>query len=100
MIFSPEPVNFYVSDKPTVEFPNFWESPEKNKNLKLIKMARNENRAKRKCYTSFFAFHILDLKIVPKYAKLNSAPENQTHFSKKVGVVPRKTTKLEKVVQH
>ena len=63
-------------------------------------MAKNGNRAKRKCHTNFFAFHILDLKIVPNYTELNSAPVNQTHSFKKVGVVPRKAAKLEKVVRN
>ena len=53
MIFSPEPANFSASDKPGVEFPRVWESPEKNKNLKLIKIAENGNRAKRKCQRAF-----------------------------------------------
>ena len=48
-------------------------------------MAKNGNRAKRKCHISFFAFHILDLKIAPNYSELNSAPENQTHFFLKSG---------------
>ena len=60
-------------------------------------MAKNGNRAKRKCHTSFFAFHILDLKSVPDYSELNSTPGNQTHFFKKMGVVPRKAAKLEKI---
>ena len=68
-----------------MEFLKVWESPKKNKNLKLIKMAKNGNRAKRKCHTSFFAFHILDLKIVPNYSELNSAPGIETHFLKKSG---------------
>ena len=33
-------------------------------------------------------------------SELKSAPGNQTHFSKKVGVVPRKAAKLEKVVRN
>ena len=31
MIFSPEPVNFFASDKPRVEFPKVWESAKKMK---------------------------------------------------------------------
>ena len=49
----------------------------------VIKIAKNGNRAKRKCDTSFFTFLILDLKIVLNDAELNSAPGNQTYFSKK-----------------
>ena len=59
--------------------------PKKLKNLKLIKMAQKRKRAQRKCHTSFFAFHLLDLKIVPNYSELNSAPENQTHLFLKSG---------------
>ena len=33
-------------------------------------------------------------------SELNSAPGNQTHFSKEVGVVRRKGAKLEKVVRN
>ena len=80
MIFSPEPVNFFASDKPRVEFPKVWESAEKNKNLKLIKVAKNGNRAKRKCHTSIFVFHNSDLKIVPIDAELNSPSGKQSHF--------------------
>ena len=61
-------------------------------------MAKNGNGAKRNYRMSFLSFHILDLKIVPNYSQINSAPGNQTHFSKKVGVVPRKAAKLEEVV--
>ena len=61
-------------------------------------MAKNGNGAKRNYHMSFLSFHILDLKIVPNYSQINSAPGNQTHFSKKVGVVPRKAAKLEEVV--
>ena len=81
-----------------MDFPSVWESPEKNKNLKLIKMAQKRNRAKRKCHTSFFVFHLLKMKFVPIDSGLKSAPGNQTHFFKKVGVVPRKAAKFEKVV--
>ena len=63
-------------------------------------MAKNGNGAKRNCHMSFLAFHILDLKIVPNYSQINSAPENQTHFSKKMGVVPRKAAKIEEVVRN
>ena len=52
--FPPEPANFSASDKPGLEFLRVWESPEKNKNLKLIKIAENGNRAKRKCHTNLF----------------------------------------------
>ena len=61
-------------------------------------MAQNRNRAKRKCRTSFFPIYNFNLKFEPLDAELNSATENQTHFSKKVGVVPRKAAKFEKVV--
>ena len=81
-----------------MEFSKVWESPEIIKNLKLIKMAKTGNGAKRNYHMSFLSFHILDLKIVPNYSQINSAPGNQTHFSKKVGVVPRKAAKLEEVV--
>ena len=79
MIFSPDPANFSASGKPGLG------KCRKTENLKLIKMVKNRNRAKRKCHTSFFAFHILDLKIVPNYSELNSAPGNQTHFFLKSG---------------
>ena len=46
---------------------------------------RQKKKKKKKCHTSFFVFHILDLKIVPNYLELNSAPGNQTHFFKKSG---------------
>ena len=99
--FFPDPANFSASDRPGAEFPKVWESPEKIKNLKLMKMSQNRKRAKTRCHTRFFAFLILDLKIVPSDAELNSAPGNQTHFSnKKVVVVPRKAAKLEKVVHN
>ena len=75
-----DPANFSASYKPRVDFPSLWESPEKIKNLNLIKLARNRNRAKRKCHTSFFTFHILVLKLVLSYSQLNSAPENQILF--------------------
>ena len=78
--FSPDPANFSASYKPWVEFPSVWESPEKIKNLNLIKSARNRNRAKRKCHKSFFPFHFLGLKNVPNCSQLNSAPGNQTLF--------------------
>ena len=79
MIFSPDPANFSASEKPGLG------KCRKTENLKLIKMVKNGNRAKRKYHTSFFAFHILDLKIVPNYSELNSAPGNQTHFFLKSG---------------
>ena len=56
------------------------------------------NRAKRKCHTSLFVFHILDLKIVANYSQLNSATENLIDFFLKVSVVPRKVAKLQKGV--
>ena len=56
------------------------------------------NRAKRKCHTSLFVFHILDLKIAANYSQLNSAPENQIDFFLKVGVVPGEAAKLQKGV--
>ena len=80
ILFPPDLANFSVSDRPGVEFLKVWVSHEKNKNLKLIKMAKDGNRAKRKCHTRFFVFDILDLKIVPNFSELNSAPGNQTHF--------------------
>ena len=96
--FSIGPANFSASDRRRVDFPSVWESPEKNKNLKLIKMAQKRNRAKRKCHTCFFVFHLLKMKLVPIDSGLKFAPGNQTHFFKKVGVVPRKAAKFEKVV--
>ena len=54
-----------------------WKYPEKTKNLKLIKMAQNGNRAKRKCHNSFFAFYNFKLKTAPIHAELNCAPRNQ-----------------------
>ena len=85
MIFSPDTANFSASDKPRIKFPSVWESAEKIKNLKLTKMAQNRNRAKTKCHTSFFVFHISHLEIVSIDSELNSAPGKQTHFSKKIG---------------
>ena len=54
IFFPPVPTNFSASYQPGVDFPNVWESPRKNKNLKLIKIFKNSNRAKRNCHTSFF----------------------------------------------
>ena len=97
MIFSPDPANFSASDRPGVEFLKVWESLEKNKNLKLIKMAENGNRAKRKCHTSFFAFHILDFKIVPNYSELNFSTSKWNSFiSKKRVWYPEKQPNLKK----
>ena len=47
---------------------------------------------------SFFALLILDFKIVPNDAELNSAPGIKLIFQKKVGVVTRKAANFEKVV--
>ena len=65
-----------------MEFPRVWESPQKIKNLNLIKIAKNGDRAKRKLHKSFFVFFILDLKTLPNDAELNSAPGRGTHFLK------------------
>ena len=80
IFFSPEPANFSSSDSPRVDFSSVWESPEKIENLKLIKIAQNGNRAKRKCHTRFFVFHLLKMKFVLIDSKLNSAPGNQSHW--------------------
>ena len=62
-------------------------------------MAQKRNRAKRKFHTSFFIFHLLKIKVVPIDSELNSASGIGTSFLfKNVGVVPRKTAKVEKVV--
>ena len=63
-------------------------------------MAQNGNRAKRKCHTSFFVFDLLKMKFVPIDSALNSAQGNESHSFQKVGVVPRKAAKLEKVVRN
>ena len=65
-----------------MEFPRVRESPPKIKNLNLIKIAKNGDRAKGKWHTSFFVFFILDLKILPNDAELKSAPGKRTHFLK------------------
>ena len=83
MIFSPQPANFSASDKPEVEIRRVPNRPQKTKNRNSIKWVRNGNRSKRKCHTSFFAFHIFDSKIVPVYSELNSVPGNHTHFFSK-----------------
>ena len=85
MIFSPDPANFSASYKPREEFPKVWESPEKIKNLYLIKMAQNGNRAKRKCHTSFFVFDLFKMKFVPIDSALNSAQGNESHSFQKSG---------------
>ena len=76
MIFFPDRANFSAFDKLGVDLPSVRESTEKIKNLNLIKMAQKRNKAKRKFQTTFFAFHILDLKIVPSDSELNYAPGN------------------------
>ena len=48
-------------------------------------MAQKQNRAKRKCRTSFFTFHILHLEIEPIDSELNSALELETRFFLKSG---------------
>ena len=63
--FSPEPAIFSASDKPRVEFPGVPNRSKKIKNLNLIKWAKNWNRAKRKCHTSFFVFDFFKMKLVP-----------------------------------
>ena len=66
-------------------FPDVSEGPLKNRNVKLIKIARNSNRAKRNCHTSFFVCEFKNSKSVPIDSELNSAPGNQTHFLMKSG---------------
>ena len=59
-------------------------------------MAKNANRAKRKCHTNIFVFHNLDLKIVPIDAELNSPPGKQSFFSKIVAWYLEKKPNLKK----
>ena len=82
MIFSPDPggkiirlsqeehiqiqqIRFSAFDRQISDFPSAWESPEKNKNLNLIKSDKNRKRAKRKCHTSFLVFEFQCFKMVP-----------------------------------
>ena len=49
-------IRFSAFDRQLSDFPSAWESPEKNKNLNLIKSDKNRKRAKRKCHMSFLVF--------------------------------------------
>ena len=79
MIFSPQIwLIFLLPTSTELNSQKFGKVPKKNKNLKLIKIAKNWNRAKRKCHTSFFDFDILKMKFVSINSELNSAPGNQS----------------------
>ena len=65
-----------------------------------MKLVSKSKRATRKGHTSFLLFHFCDLKLVPISSALNSVlGPKLIFFFKNIGIVTRKTAKLENLVK-